>query len=193
MKTLNKVVKWILLFLYRVSGLKNVVDKCDNMLFIYRKRLNMVPLTFKLFVFFLGVVTGVSFLFSANLWKEINKSDPVTFYQTASVLGKTALADTLPIESKVVVKDKTVDEIAEYIWMKESSNGKNNYSKCEAIGKINGTGFAIPGDGSYICFESHADEMLAVKGWIVTHKAIGMSELKMLCVYSGNNYPECKK
>lgn len=93
------------------------------------------------------------------------------------------------VEVKEVVKER---DLADYIWFKESTRGKNNYSKCEAIGKINGIGYAIPGDGSYICFDSHEDEMVALNGWLMAKKAAGWSELKMLCTYSGQNYSECK-
>lgn len=103
-----------------------------------------------------------------------------------------ALASTVKTEVKEEVKKEEKD-LADYIWMKESSRGKNNFSKCEEIGKINGVGYAIPGDGSYICFDSHEEEMKAVDGWLAVRKASGWSELKMLCTYSGNHYDECKK
>lgn len=92
---------------------------------------------------------------------------------------------------KATPKDN-VTELANKIYYLESSNGKNNYSKCEAIGKVNGIGFGIIGNGKYECFNSHEDEMKVLKGWIVDHKARGMSDNELLCLYSGNNYKICK-
>jgi len=89
-------------------------------------------------------------------------------------------------------KDR-VDEIADTIWMLESSRGVNNYSKCEAVGKTNGIGFGIPGNGKYQCFESHAEEMRVLKSWIKDKQGKGMSETELLCHYSGSNYSICQK
>lgn len=111
------------------------------------------------------------------------ESAPVTYEQQAKAAE----------ESEAVEEKETERDLADYIWFKESTRGKNNYSKCEAIGKVNGIGYAIPGDGSYICFDSHEDEMVTLNGWLMAKKAAGWSELKMLCTYSGNNYSECSK
>jgi hypothetical protein len=90
-------------------------------------------------------------------------------------------------------KKDHVDEIAETIWMKESTQGKHNYSKCEAQGLTNGIGYAIPGDGTYRCFKDHAEEMQVLKGWIRDHISQGMTEKELLCHYSGSNYNFCQK
>lgn len=84
-------------------------------------------------------------------------------------------------------------ELKELIWQRESTSGKNNYSKCEARGLINGIGYGIDGSGKYICFKDHAEEMRTLENWIEDHKAQGMSEQEILCHYSGNNYQDCKK
>lgn len=57
---MKNIIVWIVKFVYRVSGLQMVVDWVDNRVFIYRKRLQMVPFTFKVFVWTLGVASGVS-------------------------------------------------------------------------------------------------------------------------------------
>ena len=90
-----------------------------------------------------------------------------------------------------VVKDR-VDEIADEIWMLESSRGVNNYSKCEAIGKVNGIGYGIPGNGKYQCFESHAEEMQVLKSWIKDKQGKGMTEKQLKCLYSGSHYKICE-
>lgn len=81
------------------------------------------------------------------------------------------------------VKDE-IEELKDFIWQKESTRGKNNYSKCEAIGKVNGIGYGIDGSGAYRCFESHEDEMKVLEGWIIDHKAQGMTRLEMLKHYT---------
>jgi len=88
-------------------------------------------------------------------------------------------------------KADTIERIASTIWTRESTQGKNNYSKCEAIGKVNGIGYGIAGNGKYICFESHADEMRTLEGWIIAKQAQGMTETGLMCLYSGGNYKEC--
>ena len=58
----------------------------------------------------------------------------------------------------------SIEEIVRRIQILESSGGKNNYSKCEAIGKYNRYGFGIPGNGTYMCFEKD-DDTKAVRQW----------------------------
>lgn len=84
-----------------------------------------------------------------------------------------------------------VNELADLIWERESTRGKNNFSKCEAVGKVNGIGYGIPGNGAYMCFDSHEQEMEVLRGWIIEKQARGMSESAMLCLYSGKNYKGC--
>ena len=80
--------------------------------------------------------------------------------------------------------ENNVSEIANIIWTLESSKGLNNYSKCEAIGKYNGIGFGIPGDGTYMCFNSHEEEMKQLNKWIKEHKSQGITDDQMLCHYN---------
>lgn len=102
------------------------------------------------------------------------------------------------VQAKTIEKPKAsepkdrVQELAEYIWNKESTQGLHNYSQCEAQGKVNGIGYGIPGNGNYICFESHDEEMTALKGWITTKFAQGYSEKELLCTYqSGKRKSTC--
>ncbi len=80
-------------------------------------------------------------------------------------------------------------DLVDYIFMKESSRGVKNYSKCEAIGKYNRYGFDIPGDGSYVCFEKDEDTK-AVAGWVAHRKALGMSDKQLLCLYNTGDATE---
>jgi len=79
--------------------------------------------------------------------------------------------------------DDNIEEIAEKIYTLESSNGKNNYSKCEAIHKFNGSGFGINGKGKYLCFDSREDEKKAVYGWF-EEKLKSHSLSEAICGYN---------
>lgn len=105
---------------------------------------------------------------------------------------KTIIINKAEAKEPETAKVSDIDRIAGMIWELESTKGKHNYSKCEAIGKINGIGYGIPGNGTYRCFESHEDEMQVLRGWIIDKQAQGMSEVELLCLYSGSNYKGCK-
>lgn len=102
-----------------------------------------------------------------------------------------ARAEQIPEPKQEQPAERTVEEIALEIYKLESSNGKNNYSKCEAIGKINGIGYGIWGN-NWQCFNSHAEEIETLHKWITTKQAQGMTEKELMCLYSGNNYSICK-
>jgi hypothetical protein len=178
---MKKVTKTVAMFVYRFSGLRYVVDEVRSFVFRYKLRVRMVPVSYKLFVLLIGMSIGGSGVFVRLEYSP----EKLTFENPA----------ILPVQAKEVetVKVDEVEKMADYIWMKESTRGKNNYSKCEEVGKVNGVGYAIPGDGSYVCFDSHEEEMQVLKGWIIYRRALGWSDIKMLCAYSGNNYDECKK
>jgi hypothetical protein len=80
---------------------------------------------------------------------------------------------TVKEESKEEVKNEkkqlNIDEVVRRIMGLESSFGKNNYSKCAAIGQYNRYGYGIPGNGKYLCFELDKDTE-AVKSWIKERK-----------------------
>lgn len=83
-------------------------------------------------------------------------------------------------------------DVVDYIFMKESSRGVNNYSQCEKIGKFNRYGFGIPGDGSYLCFEK-GDDTKATEGWVLQKQAAGMTDKELLCLYNTGTVTEsCK-
>jgi hypothetical protein len=199
MKYVTKVVIWLVAVLYRVTGLAWLYEEIMFKVRAYRIRLNIVPVSYKLFILSLGILIGGSGVYvhleAPEILSSINKPATYVYHNKPINVAK---ASEKPLEVKngateEVLKERSVEEIADYIWMKESTRGKNNYSKCEAIGKVNGIGYRIPGNGSYTCFESHDDEMTVLMGWIIDKNALGWSELKMLCSYSGNNYSECGK
>lgn len=194
---MKKLVNIVFSFLFWVTGLEWLMSEIDCRVQAYKISLNMTPKSYKYIMFFLGAFGTMGWMVTIDTIKSNIDGPRWKFEQSLSidpVQAKEIVDEVEEVEEiEETKKDRSVDELADYIWFKESTRGKNNFSKCEAIGKINGIGYRIPGDGSYTCFDSHDDEMSVLKGWIIDKKALGWSELKMLCTYSGHNYSECKK
>jgi hypothetical protein len=189
-KFLWSIVVAVALWVYKVSGVEYIVEEVRSACFLYKLKLRMVPVSYKLFLFFWGIAFGGSAMFVHLEYGDILEPNTIII-ENSRVFPVEAKAPNLEeVEEK---SSRSIDELADYIWSKESTRGKNNFSKCDTIGKVNGVGYDIPGDGSYVCFDSHEEEMQVLKGWLTYRKALGWSELKMLCTYSGNNYGECKK
>lgn len=149
----------------------------------WRERFGVFPI---LWIFLIGVITGA-------VWGYVLTNYPEVFEPRTIIIVNTAEAkEPTQIEESVVQLQSDTDRIADVIWTRESSRGINNYSKCEAAGKINGIGYGIPGNGEYLCFDSHEEEMEVLNKWIDDHKAQGMSETELMCHYSGGNYKICK-
>lgn len=180
---MNRALKTVAMFIYRVSGAKMVVEAVESVIFRYKLRVRMVPASYKLFILIIGATIGGSGVYVHKEYPNALPEQTITFENTR-VIEK--------VEAKEASKVDRVKELSELIYQRESTSGKNNYSKCTEQGKINGIGYGIPGNGSYICFESHEDEMATLKGWIIAKIASGMSENELLCLYSGDNYKECQ-
>lgn len=84
-------------------------------------------------------------------------------------------------ESQVVAP--SVGEIVQKIMILESSGGRFNYSKCEAIGKFNRYGYGIPGNGKYLCFEKDGDTE-AVQKWFADKIKINPNINQLICKYN---------
>jgi len=140
-------------------------------------------------------VVMLEFMIAGGMYISVKSKyfDEIYQKQSVVVIFKPAEARELKVADKP--ETDRIDELSNLIWLRESTRGKNNYSKCELAGKINGIGYGIPGpgNGKYICFESHEEEMRALRNWLKSKKSAGMSEKQMLCLYSGNNYKECKQ
>lgn len=174
MKFISKAVVWIFWFLFGW-----IINWADNKIFIYKKRLQMVPTSFKWFIWFLGVIVGASgtmiYIQAPEIAHELTKaSTPITYVNPAH-------AEVVP--APVVVETPKPVDLVDVIFSKESSRGVNNYSKCEDIGKYNRYGFNIPGDGTYICFDKDQDTV-AVAGWVAHKKALGYSDKQLICLYN---------
>lgn len=98
-----------------------------------------------------------------------------------------------PVETSQKPEINEIAKIADTIWMLESTRGINNYSKCEAAGKVNGIGYGIPGDGKYMCFESHKEEIYTLMSWIARKQAQGITGDNLFCLYNtGKATDTCK-
>lgn len=86
-------------------------------------------------------------------------------------------------ERKSEVAVPPIEEIVDKIFALESSKGKYNYSKCEAIGEFNRYGFGIPGNGKYLCFEKDKDTE-AVKKWFADKIKTNQNINQLICKYN---------
>lgn len=150
---------------------KDVSGKIERA--ILKKKCQLVAM------YLVGIIVGASYLYSFQelkvLFAERDK---------AEIIFENHFALKAEAEEVVAVPER---DLVDYIFLRESSRGVKNYSKCEAIGKYNRYGFGIDGSGTYVCFDKDEDTK-AVAGWIAYRKALGWSEEKMLSVYSGGSY-----
>jgi hypothetical protein len=81
-----------------------------------------------------------------------------------------------------------ISEIVKKIQVLESSSGLNNYSKCKAIGKWNRSGYGIPGNGTYRCFDTQEEEDKTIGEWFKKKLAVMTLEeaLKIYCPENPN-------
>lgn len=130
----------------------------------------------------IGALGGGSWVYSSIEGMRIfSEKTTVVIERVKAAEIETPAKEEAPIKEEVV-EVKPVD-LVDFIFMKESSRGKNNYSKCEAIGKYNRYGYGIPGNGQYICFEKDEDTK-AVAGWVAEKIARGYSDNELLCLYN---------
>jgi len=117
--------------------------------------------------------------------------------ETKTITVRQALASEDKVEEKIheefeLSADERIEYLADTIHFKESTNGKFNYSKCEAIGEYNEYGYAIPGDGSYKCYK-HGGDRKMVEIWLEKHIAQGMTDRVLLCYYNtGKKVDTCQ-
>jgi hypothetical protein len=163
----------------------------------------------KFLVFVLGLAIGSSMVIcfyegmelktqydqSMKIWEEhlVNKASAKSNGEEVSEYYRASETSAQVAENvKGQTSASSIKELSDLIWLNESTRGKNNYSKCEAIGKVNGIGYGIWG-GHWQCFESHKEEMEVLEDWIKDKLDEGMSDQELLCLYSGNNYDLCQQ
>jgi hypothetical protein len=95
------------------------------------------------------------------------------------------------VSSSEVPAPRLVTDIVDYIHLKESSRGKNNYSKCAEIGLYNEFGYGIPGNGEFMCFEKGLDRA-EVERWVQDKLDEKYTVPELLCLYNtGTAYQTC--
>jgi hypothetical protein len=133
------------------------------------------------YIFVWGVLAGASYMFAYLQAPQLFESH--TTYITNVVKAEVK-------KDMTTSNNLTTSDIADKIWLYESSRGKNNYSVCGAQGKVNGIGYGIDGSGGYMCFNSHEQEMKVLEGWIESKFAQGLTEKELLCLYNTGEVTE---
>lgn len=148
-----------------------------GMVLRYKLRVRMVPVSYKMFLVVVGGIIGSAYTFAVPVYIETMEGETVTIEADQFVTVPVVQAEEVPEDIS------SVEALADYIFLKESSRGKNNFSECEASGKYNRYGFGIPGNGSFLCFDKGGDRR-AVIGWIEQKRAAGLSDTSLLCLYN---------
>lgn len=159
MQFISKVIVWMLWFAYRYSGLESLVSWADTKLFIYRKRLQMVPTTFKWFVWMLGLTVGISgsmiYYEAPEIIAQLSKaSEPMVFVQHAK-------AEILPVKVVEPVEEWKKAEFSAYTASADETDssplimasGKMVYIgsvACPRSMKL-GTRIEVRGLGEFVC------------------------------------------
>ncbi len=151
------------------------------------QKINRAKLIFKarmVGMYAVGALGGGAWVYSASesgsLYAELTKDSHIVIERAQAA---PIAQEEIPKEEKDSPEEVTPVDLVDIIFKKESSRGKNNYSKCESQGKYNRYGYGIPGDGTYICFEKDEDTK-AVAGWVADKVARGYSDNEILCLYN---------
>lgn len=128
----------------------------------------------KFLVFMLGIIIATSFCIcfyegkdlkseydqSMKIWEEhlVHKAD------AAKRSGEEVSANSQATKNGGQETALSIEEIVRRILILESSNGVNNFSKCEAIGKFNRSGYGIH-SGKYLCFDTKEEEEKTIGEW----------------------------
>jgi len=125
-----------------------------------------------------------------NRSREVGKDSSETTHEAAAppVASSSDEGASTPSASE----EDHIAQIVSGIYMLESSAGKNNFSKCEEQGKFNGYGYGIPGNGDFICFDSHEEATKTVYSWVKKKKEQGYSTQELLCIYNTGQKDSCR-
>lgn len=99
--------------------------------------------------------------------KRLDFSEKIVVYNViASEEQKPLERNFEPLVAQAEKEPETdIEKVVEIIHRLESSGGKNNYSKCEEQGLVNGSGYGIDGSGKYLCFKDRAEEIKTIASW----------------------------
>lgn len=76
---MKKAIKAVGRFVYRVSGLRAVVSCISSAVLRYRLRVRMVPSSYKVFVWGLGLITGATGMFLFASWEDFTAGQSIVF------------------------------------------------------------------------------------------------------------------
>lgn len=117
------------------------------------------------------------------------KTNVMAIFEPKTVIIQVAEAKTA--KSEVITKqedskEKTAEELADYIHFKESTSGKAKsglHITCKNKGLSNEYGYNPPK-----CYDNNDQVRLIVIDWIKRHRAEGLSDEELLRHYSNNGY-----
>lgn len=104
-----QLVKYIGQALYTITGLRAFASYLDSKVTNYRLRLNIVPVTYKLFVWSIGLVTGASATFLATEYQETTTA--WTFENPAIVA---------PVRAETAKPQETLEQVIERVSKEEN-------------------------------------------------------------------------
>ena len=161
-----KFLKIVGRFVYRVSGLQKLVESVRTYLFHYKLRIRMTPLSYKVFLFMLGLFIGYL--------GSLTQPASMTFTNET----KQAEAEELPVIAEPV--GPNIDEIVSKVYQLESSSGQND--GCKARGMVNGYGWH-QSKFDWKCYKTHDEVKGYVTDWF-KDKLENMTVEESLCYYN---------
>lgn len=155
---MKNVLLWVVQFVYKVSGLRFVVNEISIRVTAYRLRLNIVPVSYKLFLVTLGAVGSFAWNTAYTLYNE-QATFSVTYENTHAV--NIAQAKNEPIETKPEEEAWKVAEFSAYTASSDETDasplimasGKMVYVGAIACPRTVelGSRVEVRGVGSFVC------------------------------------------
>lgn len=99
---MKKLTIAALKFIYKYSGFQWVVSEVESFVLRYKLRVRMVPVSYKLFVFSLGLVIGGSVMF-------VHSSYPLVVGENTIVVENIRI-ETVQAKAPEIEKEKTIEE-----------------------------------------------------------------------------------
>lgn len=155
MHNITKVVKWVVLFLYRITGVQWAISEIDIRVSAYRIRLNIVPVSYKLFILVIGMSIG-----SSAMFVYLEAPETLEMLTSKTVVIEQAQAKEAPVS--VAIKEAwSVAEFSAYTASVDETDasplimasGKEVYIgaiACPRDIKL-GTTIEVKGHGVYVC------------------------------------------
>jgi len=180
-------IKWIVeyQFLHLRVFWKEVGEMFDNSLQGLAYRIVfLVGLVTILFALSLGVFSASKVIIAELPFTKEYVAGKIFKAEKMIIVNKVVEDTTVEIEQIEEIEESVnIDEIVKKVYQLESSSGKNDFSKCTAIGKTNPFGYAIPSPKKYICFDSY-DEVAGLVGKWFEKKLVDHTLEESLCIYN---------